>query len=196
MRGLVAAQPPAWEFQLYAGALGFFRDAVDEHYDLLRKGPIRTLRKPDDDSEAVRQFSAAPTDLQGLLSGFEAALDRDAQVRAFGEPGEPKDAEEIVTLAAGLVETHASFRGYAWGVRATDVSGGLARLREAAAALADEPAAQVSSFIDEFKDAVGLVPDRLAAGETVDLSAEVKLELSEAALQEYQQALREASGTG
>jgi hypothetical protein len=153
-------------------------------------------RRLADTGAAVRATSEIVDPLTDLPRFIEAALDPEAQERAFGEPGVAGDAPAIVELAGELVDSYAAFLWSAASARALDVrpyAPAIVALREATARLAAEPAQQIREFIDALAERFARVPAQLEAGDVIEIEMTLKLTLSDATLLNYEEALADVA---
>jgi hypothetical protein len=195
MRNRAILMEPGWEWLLYADALGYFRDVVDQHYALRERGPIRYLARLDDRIQSARYLAGLPSELSDLGLGdlVERALEPAKQDRAFGLPGDPGDADAIIQLAAELAQAYATLRAAEWRILATAVPPILTRLRGATAAILRSPISQISEFIDYFALETAVIPSRIAANQLTDLTLTLTLTIPDGVLEEHARAVEQAS---
>lgn len=189
---LACGRPPGWEWLLYVQVLTELARVVDDHHALLQRGPVMYRGRLPDTGAAVRAASEIVDPLADLPRCMDAALDPEAQERAFGEPGVAGDAPAIVELAGELVESYAAFLWSAASTRALDVrpnSAAIVSLRDATARLAAEPAQQIREFIDALADRFARVPAQLEAGDVIAIEMTLTLTLPDATLRNYEDAL-------
>lgn len=182
----------AWEYRLYAASLAHFREIVDGSYGQRYGAGVSIIRSLDK-AEASAYLQTKMNELADVSGKFEGALSQSAQEAAFGRPGEPGNPERIVRLAFRLISVYEQFKAIAYDMCGTQVSAATKRALAAASKFPQGPIDQIGEFVDDLAEQAATLPERLEAGEEIDISMTVTLEISDEIVQEFNAALAEAA---
>lgn len=187
---LANAQPPHWEFRLFAGYLAQGKQALESKWrdHELR---LREVGERLDPQEAFAFVSDYSDRSVAICENFNNLMLPDVQKRAFGRPGEPGDADRIEHLARRLVGVYEAFLDWARDVRSVRPPAEFVEVFDAFSTFVDDPIKEARSFFDRFADSVtGAVErhrDPDAEPEVIEM--EVVLRIPEEVLGRYYEAL-------
>lgn len=188
---LLALRPPLWEYLLFGNVLHVARSACEARwrdYQLgysLKIGPvIDPMQIPGVISERMSHASATMSNLERILAPT-------AQVRAFGDLGEPGDADLIEHMAVRLIDLYALLLGWAEETRALRVPDWAERLKELAVELVRQPLQRTHDFVDEFISEIEQVIANLVEDGTTQLTITMELifKLEDSSVREFQEEL-------
>jgi CRP-like cAMP-binding protein len=161
-RPLLAQQPPAWEYLLFAGVLAQGKEALEPKW---RDHQLRYVRRAGpalSDAEVPNFINGAFRELAGLTSNLERILDVDAKERAFGPLGVPGNPVHIEHLGQRLLEMYEGLLDWSARIRGTPTSDHFSRALQLLASYADNPIAEMRAFIDRYMDETSRLSERLA----------------------------------
>lgn len=164
---LLAIRPHWWEYWLYAGALRVGLDALEGKYRDYEMGFAPQTGETHFGRDAFEFLRAVPVRALNLLSNFNAIFHSDVQSRAFGEPGQPGDADRILHLAQRFLDVYESFLDEAARIRGTALPGEFEDAQRAAAEYGANAVRQIREFIAECIESVNSLPE-LAEGHSED----------------------------
>lgn len=151
-------KPEAWEYRLFFQC---WADAVKERSNLLREYRDRLKL---DLAETVSTFIAKDWiqtrlhELKGLVDSVNILLDQSAQ-KAFGVPGEPGDAEEIIWVSQMIGKLLETVLTWSKRIRCAHVEEPFNKLMPELALFADQIIKQLNEFpiesLGKIKDALG-----------------------------------------
>ena len=176
-RQLLTERPPAWEFLLYASVLLRRRADIEPKW---RDHEIRYAPRTGKymaDKKAVRYLRSAMTTAGAIIGGINRVLDSDAQVAAFGAPGQPGNPERIEHLATRLISVYEELLDWARNLRGISVSERVGDTFELGARLVDMPIQQIRDFVDDYVAEMEKIPELLNRGEKVGKVMTLKLGL-------------------
>ncbi len=189
---LLEDRPPAWEYPLDGGILWQRRDALStkirDHWLRYARGGSRFL----DNREAADFGRAAIRNLTQCGPNLMRVLDPTIQVQAFGPPGHDGDPAMIEHVATRLVDIYEHMLDIAADLRSASAPAELAPVLEATAQLTDQPLRDIDEFIDQYVRHSDSLPERLAAGERVEISLALTLTMDPAALKAHKAASKRA----
>lgn len=113
--------------------------------------------------DATSFLSSRTAELAQLIEAATRSLQEDVQERAFGEPGQPGDPEEIRKRAGELIASHADLLDWSRQVRSDVPPARYRSLFEATALMAQAPAEQIREFVNELVRELSSLPEDLAA---------------------------------
>ncbi len=188
---LLSERPNCWEYLLYAGVLKQGIDAVEDKYrdHVLEYAPRNGKYLRGDEV-----LDATETNMALLLSlseSFDRVLDPRTQDVVFGRPGEQGDADRIIHLARRLVSVYEEFLDCAATLRGTSVSSDAARrVLDTQARWANQPIEVIRRLVADYVAVMDTAVERTAAGENLAVEMNVKLELDDGVVEQYNQAVR------
>ena len=142
---LALEKPSAWEYRL------FFQSWIDEserRKDLVREYRDQlTVRfaEPVANRDAIRWIQTRMHELEGLATSASKLMNNSTS-KAFGEPGEPGDAEEILWVAKMLGIVLENSLEWAQRIRCADVEPPFDLLTRELALFADDLIGQLQGF--------------------------------------------------
>jgi len=180
-RELLAQRPPAWEYLLYGGVLWQRRNALEEKWRDHELGYASRTGQHYDRFEVFTFLQNSLSDLAACPENILKMLSTNAQLRAFGAPGEPGNAELIEHIATRLVGIYEQMMDVASTLRGAGVPEELSEVMEATARLADQPLKEIRDFIDHYVAEVDTLPERLTNGEDVRITMDLTLTIDDEA---------------
>jgi hypothetical protein len=194
LRELVNQRPLDWEYRLFAGVLLQSMNALESKW---RDHELRYA--PGDgryfDAETAVGYLTHAWQRAGTFgAGLERILDRQAQTRAFGLPGQSGDSARIEHLAQRLVGIYEACLDWAADLRSISVPSELSKSFDLAAQVMDRPAEDIRQFIDQYVAEVEGFPEMLAKSpdEPIMIQMTLSFTLDDRILAEYQKELRRA----
>ena len=158
-----------------------------------RRRPLPSSAQISSRRGSIRFLSRVPDEAAGLCERAREVFAVEDQEVAFGRPGEAGSAEKIVELARQLVAVYCGMLEMSWHLQELSVPADLEEWRAASAALVDEPAAQIHSFIERVCGEMAALPNRLEQGDPVNITLVMELDLSAKALERFKNAVAAAS---
>jgi hypothetical protein len=180
LRELISQRTPVWEYVLYASVL------YQGRKDL---GPLirdHALGYAPSNEKRVSYFDEANqvvydmyNDLLRFVDDFNRLLSDDAQIAAFGAPGEPGDPDLIIHLGERFMSTYKQLLDVAADLRGIRVSRDFAQLLQLAASVVTRPLADLDRYINTFVSMINEMHEKIVHGEVpnpVQLVVEVGLD--------------------
>jgi hypothetical protein len=192
---VLSERPPGWEFLLYGGILhrgiaeleGKYRDHVIEFAS--HNGQVIA------ENDGLSWLGNKLTSVSRIVANLDRVLSDNAQTAAFGRPGESGDPERIIHLADRLTGIYGELLDWAAGIRSTGFEDdAIQHVAIAEARLADLPIQQLREFVGRYVHQMDGLTAKLLAGENVDLTFSVKIDMAPEALETHRRALQ-AYGT-
>ncbi len=178
-------RPTAWEYLLFAGYLVVGKNELERKWRDHELGYRIPHGPPISDTDAGTILHSALSDTQTYVSNATRLLEKEPQVRAFGSPGVPGDAEAIEHLAKRLVNVYEDLLDWEARVRGGRVSTRFERAFALAANLVNKPIRQFREFFDTFADEMDQVGSKIAAGGPVELNLTLLISIDDTALGEF-----------
>lgn len=177
---LIQSKPPGWEYMLFAWALTQGRESLKPKYRDHQLRYARTVRRLADDDEALDFISDAMARAGKMIGdGIERVLDPSAQEWAFGAPGAEGEVDKILHLGQRFIQIYEDMFDWSADLRGTVTSDRFEKAFDLAASFMDEPINQVDQFIDNYRNNLEGVPDRLANGEVIELELKLTVTIDE-----------------
>jgi hypothetical protein len=176
---LLDERPPYWEFLLFAGALFQYKAVLEPKWIDHDTGIGRVSAVQLDVLEAMRFLSNAMDLLKETISQELRVFDPEAKRRAFGGRLEPGDPLRILSMARHLATGYEAMLDWSSELRGLRVPEGMREMFELTARMADQPIAQVRTFIDELVRDMDELPRRVSTGENVRVSSHLVLSVDE-----------------
>lgn len=193
-RELLSQRPPLWEYLFYASVLLQRRAQVDEKW---RDHEIRYAPRTGvhiEKKEGFHYIASSMQDARSIVSQVDRVLDLDAQIRAFGNPGEPGNPARIEHLATRLIGTYEELLDWARSLRGATVSSEFRDTIELAAQLVDGPINQIRHLVDDYVAQIESVPERLRLGEEeIEINMVLKVRLDDELRSELDKSLEKAA---
>jgi hypothetical protein len=191
-RELLAQRPPAWEYLLYGGVLWQRRNALEVKWRDHELGYGSRTGRHYDTGDAFTFLQNSLRDLEACPEDILKVLSPQAQLRAFGAPGEPGNAELIEHIATRFVGIYERMMDFSSTLRGAGVPRELSEVVEATARLANQPLKEVRDFIDQLVAEVDAVPERIANGERLEITMNLVMTIDSDALKEQSKASKRA----
>ncbi|XUL88463.1 hypothetical protein ACQ86D_18900 [Streptomyces galilaeus] len=173
---LLVDRPHSWDYLLYASSLYLGLKSLDGRWQAYEEGRGEGPRRMSV-AQLCRYLDGSIDRLQEIISGIDECLSRELQDRAFEAPPGREDPELIMRMASRLIGIQEDFIGWAMAIRGISAPAKANRLIESAASLADRPARQVRSFIEDYIEEVDGLSRRYAQSDTASISVNLTLEL-------------------
>ncbi|MEV7042922.1 TIR domain-containing protein [Amycolatopsis sp. NPDC051061] len=188
---VLSERPPGWEFLLYGGLLHRgIADLEDNYLDHVIEFAAHN-GKVIAGEDGLSWLGNKLTSVSTIVANLDRVLSDDAQTAAFGKPGEAGDPERIIHLANRLTGIYEELLDWAAGIRATGFEDDAIRhIAVVEARLADMPIQQLRRFVEDFLQQMDGLTARLLAGENVDLTFSVKIEMDPIRPADHHRALR------
>lgn len=174
---LLLGRQPGWEYLYFFSRLLEERDSVEaifRDHELQYGVPSGSHVSKADFFDWI---SAKAGDAGHLSATLERLMRRENQEVAFGVPGEPGDPDKIHHLASRWNAVYLDFMKWAARLRGTSVPEMFEHLVELLARFADDPVHKYRRMVDEVVQKGDRIPAGLAAGEHLDLSTTLTLEI-------------------
>jgi len=187
---LLDTRPPGWEYLWFASVLLVGREGLDvkwrDHELRIGRGQRQHF---DDVPAAVRYLGHATDDMAHAMGPINRVLAPEAQVEAFGAPGEPGDPARIEHVAQAVVRAYEALLDAAAGLRQQAVPESLEQAFELAAQLANNAVAEIRDFIDRTVAETDRIPAYLADPSPDKPRLQIRLDLTLTVDQEVQDRL-------
>lgn len=183
---LLDLRPPAWEYLYFAGLLkenlrkseALYRDF------LLEYGPPNGATKRGQDAADYLQEQLAQ--LSQVAASLETVLSHDAQIAAFGAPGEPGDLDRIAHLSQRVGDLYVRLLLIASDLRGTAfMHDGFRDAAEMLATAVKNPVEVTRATVETLCERLQDAPARLSRGETTSAEIAMVWELPDGVLDGY-----------
>lgn len=194
---LLAVRPGFWEYWLWAGTLRVRLDALEAKYRDYELGFAPLSGQSYFDRDAFDFLRTVPSQAMALMNNFNAIFQPEAQVRAFGEPGEPGDAGRIMHLAERFIDIYEALMDEAARVRGASLPGEFHEAQRAGAQFGCDAVEQIRAFVTEVVDELNNLPD-MAEGRSDDedeplvLSLTIEVTANEEVMSRFNAGMRSA----
>jgi hypothetical protein len=172
---LIAQQPFAWEYRLFAGVLLDGREYLDwkwrDHVLRFAPGQRRSMNSVD----ALAYLDGKWDSAASLCRGVEILLSTEATEMAFGRPGEVGNADLIEHLGRRIIGVYEGLIDWSSDLRTIATADELVEVFELAARSTDRPLSDIRGFIEHLVGEMEELPSRLAGNEGRSISIEVSL---------------------
>lgn len=163
---VLALRPDYWEFFLFGGQLRLELSSRETQYLDGRLGFAEATGTYVSTQDGLTYIRKAVAQFSRVADMVEPMLDINRQTDAFGEPGEPGDADKIMHLAKRIGSLYGQMLDIATSLRGTAYeSDETRRAAFALARYADQPLDSVREFVEGFAQKIESIPARLEAGE-------------------------------
>ena len=132
-------------------------------------------------------------DVKHLVHRLDRMMTPAAQEQAFGVPGVPGDATRIAHLAMRWNSVYEDLIDWAAEVRGLRVPDDISDVTDSLAQMVDKSIDDYRKFVDELVQIMDDVPERLAAGEHVEFTITLKLDIPPEATEAFFDALARAA---
>jgi hypothetical protein len=191
---LLAIRPRWWEYWLYAGALRVGLDALEGKFLDYEMGFAPPTGETHFGRDAFTFLRTVPARALSMLNNFNAIFHSDVQSRAFGELGQPGDADRILHLAQRFLDVYESFLDEAARIRGTALSEEFQYAQRVAAEYGKNVVRQIREFVAECVESMNSLPE-LAEGhseddEPLELTLVIELTVDEELAARFTEGLR------
>jgi hypothetical protein len=183
---LLAERPHCWEFLLLAAMVLRYKVALEPQWIDHDNGIGRVSHAKLDVFAAMHILSDRIGLMGDTLRQEMRVLDPEATRRALGGPQEPGDPQRIERIADHIASGYAAMLDWAAELRGLRAPEEMRPVLEAAARLADQPIAQVRTWIDHLVEAVDALPGRVATGNNAYVDATLTLSIDPTVLAAFQ----------
>jgi len=187
---LLNERRPGWEYALYAAVIRRELNSLEDMYrdHVIGFAPRGSQNRSD--SEAADFIDASFASARGIMASFDRVLSAEAQLAAFGKPGESGDPDRIVHLAARFVTVYREMMEWSQSIRSLNIQED--KLHAAATLFAgfmDQSIEAIRSFARDFGDEVESALARIERGETgIEIQMVVTLDISDELIKKYKKA--------
>lgn len=185
---LLRDRPDGWEYLLLGAEMLLGVAGLEDKYrDHEMHQPHRTGTHiaPHESAAYLRGMLSDAETISGSIMGIFSV---EAQLRAFGAPGEAGDEKAIHHLAARLVGVYEQFMDWAADARGLAVPSDHRKAYEIAARFVDNPVREIREFIDKFVANTDMLPaffDLPEPKEKLVLSLELTLTVDDGVVEEF-----------
>lgn len=186
---LLGERPSGWEYLAFAYWL---QVGIESRQDAFNDHRLKFALPADHlANESLLDFSQTQAArMMALAQMFEDLLLGPAQRAAFGEPGTSGDPELIRHLASRMIAIYQALLDWSHRIRSTTTSGDEGReLLRALADYADQPIEAVRTFSMDFVEDMNTMSARIAAGENIVMTMEIKFDIPDTVTMRYEEAL-------
>jgi hypothetical protein len=187
-------RPRAWEYFYFAGELLNARDSMEDKYRDHQMRVATRSGEPLAYGAVPGALVAAADDAKYLAITLDRAMSQEAQARAFGAPGEPGDAGNLLHLARRWNDVYVGFLDWAAKIRGLRAPSEFDEARELLARYADAPISDYREFVDKFVAQVDTIPAALASGEPmrieITLTLRIPSDVSDAFMKELERLMQ------
>lgn len=186
---LLADRPPGWEYMYFGKVLKAELERRDDKFlGLLQHyAPQSTGRMAA--NEIIPYVSGALKDLTALVAKLTSLMERDVQESAFGAPGQAGDPSCLHDLACRWCAGYEELMDWAATVRGVGAPPEFHRLLELLARFVDTLARQFRDFVGAYVEEVDSLPQRLAAGDPIQINLTLRLTIDDTVASAYRQEL-------
>jgi hypothetical protein len=182
---LIALSPGGWEYFLFAGTLLQGKMNLSGKRRDYGLGYATHVRVIDDNAEAIGYIGECMRKSELISSNLMKIVDLRAQEWAFGAPGVPGNAENIIHLGNRFVDCYGDFMDWAADLRGTVTSSTLRTLYHHASFYVDLSIKRTEEFIEEYARRTATIPDILTGDGRGDLSMKIVLEVDPEVVRAY-----------
>lgn len=185
LQAVMEQRPDAWEYLLWAGALYIGMQEFDSKYADHLAGYAPSTGEYLSTAQAYLKFvSRISRDGLRVTGDFNAVLSKEVQTQAFGEEGQPGNADRILLMARRILDVYRDFMDWAAKLRGTGTSGEHAT--KSLLALANASNINVERIRGSIEDVVRWA-DRLSTpDESHDFVMTLTIDLDEGYMAEYE----------
>lgn len=188
---LLALRPPLWEYLLFGNVLYVSRSAYEDRWRDFQLGYSLRVGPVIEPAQILEVISERMSYGMAIIGNSKRILDPSAQVRAFGNPGEPGDAALIEHMAVRLIDLYALLLGWAEETRALRVPDWAERLKELTVGFVRQPLQRTHDFVDEFITEIEQAIADIADGRShLTITMELTFEVEDALVRESERELR------
>lgn len=175
---LLATRPDWWEYWLYAGALRVGLDSLEAKYRDYEMGFAVPTGEAYFGRDAFNFLRTVPVRANNLVNNFNAVFQSEVQSRAFGEPGEPGDADRILHIARRFLDVYEGFLDEAARVRGTALPDEFEEAQRAAAEFGSDAVREIRGFVARCVESVSALPEMVEGRAESDEPLEVALQIT------------------
>ena len=187
---LLLQRRPNWEYLYFGGRLLRERTAIEEKYRDYKLHYVPRTGEQLNLHQSIALIREAFDDALHLSELLEQLMSPEAQSRAFGNPGEPGDPDNIAHLAKRWNSIYEGFLDWAATIRGTRTVPEVDRAKELLARFVDDPIEQYRAFIDDMTAQFDAIPARVAAGEIIRIELTFTLSIPEEVSANFREELR------
>jgi hypothetical protein len=189
---LLALRPPFWEYLLFGCVLYRSRAVYEPRWRDHQLGYALRIGPAIDATQIPGVMSERLSHLNAIIGNLEAVVSPRAQLRAFGEPGEPGDPVLIEHMASRVIDLYALMLDWAEETRALRVPGWAERIKELLVEYVKQPIERTHVFVDEFIEKLEQAIAHLTNGtsDSEEVTINLKFEISDELVREYKRELK------
>lgn len=193
---VLSERPELWELLFFAGLLLHGKDTLEE------KWFDHEMQLPNRHGEhlnlnhSVTEIREAFDELSAIVERLTKVLQPEAELKAFGAPGEPGDPRRIENLASHVIRSYERLLDWAAELRGLRVPDVARRMIDLAASLADQPILEIRAFIDEVVSTVEGLPALMATNEPVKVELTLTVTVPDESVDGFSAALKALERVG
>jgi hypothetical protein len=188
---LLSVRPSGWEYLLFAGGTWQALNALEHKYldHELRYARIDGNHLPN--SEIFEFVSRQIGRLSAIVVRLEVILGPDAQLRAFGDQGEPGDPIRIEHLSKRFGDLYEEIMDWAAEMRGTSTNSEFRHALELLARHADSPIESLRDYSERIVAEIGRLPEYYAEedGEPIEITLAIQPEFDSGLQSDLEQEL-------
>jgi len=195
---LLGTRPPAWEYLLFGAALLSGLQRTEDKWRDYRLGYTAAPGPALSDTELPQAVDDLMSRAAFLTSNVERVISAQAQLAAFGRPGEPGDVELIEHMASRLIGLYEQMLDWHAEVRSLRVTQRAQDVVTATQAMLGQPPQAVRDFARAFVAQLEQELRRLASGDShpITITMELEFTVDEGAVRNLRRARRRLRRTG
>ena len=149
---IVIEKPDLWEYRLFAAALKDNLEKLDDlRYDVKYGISLKSVIAIDDPQEVVLSIKTKIEELRCKIDLLNPMIN-EALVEAFGEPGQPGDAEYIIYVAEKIIDIYKNILEWSLDFKSFLVPEEMRGLLNAASMLSETVIQDIENFIKDYNE--------------------------------------------
>lgn len=149
---IVIEKPDLWEYRLFAAALKDNLEKLDDlRYDVKYGISLKSVIAIDDPQEVVLSIKTKIEELRCKIDLLNPMIN-EALVEAFGEPGQPGDAEYIIYVAEKIIDIYKNILEWSLDFKSFLVPEEMRGLLNAASMLSETVIQDIENFIKNYNE--------------------------------------------
>lgn len=195
VRNLLAIKPPMWEYLLFAAYLYEGKKKVEPKWRDYHLGLVTSQGLSVSDDDLVDVLRDSMSRLSATVANLDRLMTKEAQRTAFGDPGDPGEADFIKHLTSRTIDMYEGLIDWATQARSWRLPKKAEHMAELTAAYAAQPIAETRRFIDDVVKDLEDVMDRLASGEktdTIRLEMPIVFDIPSSVMKAYKAGMKKA----
>ena len=174
---VLQVRPLGWEYLYFAGQLRHERDSIEAKYRDHEMRYARPTGMEVSHGDIGGYLARAGQEASHISQTLTQLMGQEAQIRAFGAPGQPGDPDRLFHLAKRWNSVYEQFIDWAAGVRGVRALPEYRHALELLARYADGPIERYREFVDNLVTMVDKLPAAVATGKTIRLELTLVLSI-------------------